>query len=290
MPNKPLVSVIIPAYNEEDYIGNCIDSLLNQSYKNFEVIVVDDGSTDKTPGILRKYPKIKLLEGQHKGPGFSRNLGSRKAKGEILVFIDADMTFDKDYLANLVNPLIKDQEITGTTHDYEEAINTNNRWSFLWGRIRVPRRTPYVQKRKDMVIFRAIRKKAFLKMGGFDPVYGYADDQTFWFKYKLLPAIAKNTTCYHVNPETLSQVYSQSRWIGASMNHGILKTSLVRYTLPLILVLLSPLMIIVFSLKKCLNNGSLRFFFPWMFIFMSVRYFGTIAGMIRKSYFKNNTK
>ena len=79
-----VISVVIPTYNEEKDIGLCLSSLKEQSYKNLEVIVVDDGSTDKTREIVKKFKKIKLIEGEHKGPGFSRNIGARHAKGDIL--------------------------------------------------------------------------------------------------------------------------------------------------------------------------------------------------------------
>jgi glycosyltransferase involved in cell wall biosynthesis len=107
MPN-PLISVVIPTYNEEKDIPECLSSLAKQSYKNKEVIIVDDGSTDKTLEVIKKF-KPRVIKGQHKGPGFSRNLGSKKAKGSILIFVDADMTFDKDYLKNLVLPIIKNR-------------------------------------------------------------------------------------------------------------------------------------------------------------------------------------
>jgi glycosyltransferase involved in cell wall biosynthesis len=160
------VSVVIPTYNEERDIGECLKSLGKQSFRNFEIIVVDDGSRDRTREIARKFKKVKLILGAHRGPGFSRNLGARKAGGNILVFVDADMTFDKDYLKNLVNPILKDKtgKIIGTTHDYEVATNTQSWISALWGRERVRKEDAH-----KINIFRAIRKDKFLELGGFDP-------------------------------------------------------------------------------------------------------------------------
>ena len=120
---KPIVSIIIPAYNEEKDIGKCINSLLKQSCKRSEIIIVDDGSTDKTREIVKSFKGIRLIEGLHKGPGFSRNLGSRQAKGEILVFVDADMIFDKDYIKNLINPILKNESII-----YYQKISSSYRW------------------------------------------------------------------------------------------------------------------------------------------------------------------
>ena len=133
----PKVSIIIPVYNEERDIEDCINSLKKQTYKRVEIIIVDDGSTDKTLNILKKFKKITIIRGEHKGPGFSRNLGSKTAEGEILIFIDADMTFDKNYIKNLIEPFMNNPEIIGTTHDLEIATNTQKEVSKLWGEIRV---------------------------------------------------------------------------------------------------------------------------------------------------------
>ncbi len=208
------ISVIIPVHNEEKDISLCLKSLNEQSFKDFEIIVVDDGSTDNTLGVVKEFSKVGIIKGQHKGPGFSRNLGARAAKGEILVFIDADMTFDKDYLKNLASPIIKNPKVIGTTHELEIVKNTSNIWSRCWGKIRVSK-----EEAKDIKVFRAIRKDIFLKLGGFDPKYGYADDQSLWFNHKVRPVVAKNAVCYHRNPETLRSVYRQSRWIGASIDN-----------------------------------------------------------------------
>lgn len=205
------ISIIIPAYNEEEEIGKCLESLDKQSFKDFEIIVVDDGSTDKTKEIVHKYKNVKLIEGEHRGTAFSRNLGVEKSEGDILIFVDADMTFDKNYLKNLIKPILENKQIIGTTHESEIATNIDNVWSKCWGKERIT--SDY---KKNPTIFRAIKKNKFLEMGGFDSKYGYADDQTFWFKFKLRPIIAPNTVCYHNNPETLEETYKQAKWIGAS--------------------------------------------------------------------------
>ena len=171
-----LVSVVIPTYNEQGDIAECLKSLLEQSYKPLEIIIVDDGSRDKTREIIRSFKSVKLIEGQHKGPGFSRNLGAKQAKGDILVFVDADMTFDEDYIKTLTLPIREGKSI-GTEERKQIASNTNNIWSKCWGayaKETLPNRGQ---------IFRAIKKDIFLERGGFDPRYGYADDMTLFFKF-----------------------------------------------------------------------------------------------------------
>jgi len=269
-----MISVVIPTYNEEKDIKGCLESLRKQSFKDFEIIVVDDGSTDKTTEIVKKY-KVKLIKGEHKGPGFSRNIGAREAKGEILIFIDADMSFHKEYLKNLIAPI--KGEVIGTTHDYEVAVNTKNKWSFLWGKIRVDENNV-----KDVPIFRAIRKDKFLEMGGFDPKYSYADDQTFWFKYKIKPVIAKNSTCYHKNPESLKSTFKQARWIGASWKERylIFKIPILNYLTSILFFPVFPFFAIARAFSKKREDIS----FSYKLSFYLVKFLGFGNGLLRAVY------
>ncbi len=279
----PLLSIVIPAHNEERELAACLASLNKQSYKNFEVIIVDDGSTDSTISIAGKF-KARILKQGHQGPGAARNKGAKSAKGSILIFVDADMTFHKNYLKNLISPLIKDKSIIGTCHNYEVVVNNTNIWSRCWGRIRVSPKTA-----GNVKIFRAIRKKDFLKLGGFDSKYGYADDQTLWFKHKIRSLPALGTICYHKNPETLHGVYNQSRWIGASIDNFLLSLPVIRYLIPPILFILSPIAILLLSLKRTINLHALPIF-PFIVIFMFTRYFGTLEGIIRNVYLSSNVR
>lgn len=282
---KPLLSVIIPTYNEERDIENNIKSLQKQSYRNFEIIVVDDGSTDNTLEVVKKFKKIKILEQKHKGPGLARNLGARKAKGKILILIDSDMTFHKDYLKNLIKPILKDKtgKIIGAEEELQIADNLDNIWARCWGKsVSDPKKT----QRK---IFRAIKKDKFFELGGFDARYGYADDQTFLFKYNLRPEIAKKAICYHKNPESLKETFKQSNWIGASLDNKLLKTHVVKYFVPVFLLLLSPLAIPLLSIKRCHKNKDFVIF-PYMLVFVIARYFGLVNGIFRKVYLKKNVR
>lgn len=99
---KIKVSVILPIYNMEMYISECLDSLLNQSLKDIEIICINDGSTDNTLEILEEYQlkdkRIKLINQENKGAGYARNIGIKYAKGEYLSFLDSDDFFHRDML------------------------------------------------------------------------------------------------------------------------------------------------------------------------------------------------
>lgn len=95
---RPLVSVIIPVYNVEKYLSQCLDSVLAQTYSNIEVICVNDGSTDKTSGILRDYSlrdnRLFVIDNGNQGVSASRNLGLEQSQGEYIMFVDADDWID----------------------------------------------------------------------------------------------------------------------------------------------------------------------------------------------------
>lgn len=95
------VSVIIPVYNGEKTIGKCIESVLNQSLDSVEIIVINDGSTDKTEEILRKYKDVKVINKSNGGQGFARNDGIDAAKGRYIAFVDADDTIERDMLKTM---------------------------------------------------------------------------------------------------------------------------------------------------------------------------------------------
>ena len=88
--SPPLVTVVIPCYNQAHFLGEAIESVLSQSYRNFEVIVVDDGSTDNTSEVASRYEGVRLVRQENRGLSGARNRGMREAKGEYVVFLDAD--------------------------------------------------------------------------------------------------------------------------------------------------------------------------------------------------------
>jgi glycosyltransferase involved in cell wall biosynthesis len=211
------ISVIIPTYNEGSDLGGCLESLGSQTIDDFETIMVDDGSTDETLNVLTKLSikdeGLRVLKQEHGGAGAARNFGAKYAKGEILVFVDADMTFDKDFLKNLVNPIIEGKT-KGTFSKDEYVSNWDNVWARCWSinegwepRRRHPKRYPDHQP-----VFRAILKSEFDKVGGFTPG-GYDDDWSLGRKLKYDAVNAPGATLYHKNPDDLIEVFEHARWV-----------------------------------------------------------------------------
>lgn len=104
------VTLIVPVYNSEKYIGRCLDSILNQTYNNFEILVVNDGSKDNSQNVINgykeKYPdKIITIEQENKGVAVTRNESIKKANGDYIMFVDNDDYLDKDYIETYVKTI-----------------------------------------------------------------------------------------------------------------------------------------------------------------------------------------
>lgn len=108
---KDLISVIVPVYNIEKYLPRCIDSILDQTYKNWEAIFINDGSTDNSLKILEEYKKrderIKIIDKKNAGSGAARNDGIETSKGKYIAFLDSDDWYEEDFLEKLYNNLIE---------------------------------------------------------------------------------------------------------------------------------------------------------------------------------------
>lgn len=104
--SKQMISVIVPVYNTEKYLDRCIQSILAQTYTNFELLLIDDGSTDSSGAICEKYAesdsRIRVFHKENGGVSSARNMGLDNAKGEWVTFIDSDDTIKEDFLKNLL--------------------------------------------------------------------------------------------------------------------------------------------------------------------------------------------
>ena len=116
MTKERMISVIIPNRNGEATLSKCLDAVFSSDYKNFEVIVVDDGSDDGSVEIAEKYPVRLLKFGEHRGVSEARNRGAEIAKGEILLFIDSDCLVRKDTLKKVNMAMNGNNKVIGGTY------------------------------------------------------------------------------------------------------------------------------------------------------------------------------
>ncbi len=269
------VSVVIPTYNEEKTIRDCLTSLAKQNYKEVEIIVIDDGSTDRTVASVLQINQltnqsINLLRQKHQGAGAARNLGVKHAKGEILVFVDSDMTFHKDFIKNLVRPII-DAKTIGTFSKEEYLANKDNVWARCWNINRgLPPEKMHIENYPNIQkVFRAILKEEFGKAGGFDEKAGYTDDWSLSEKLGIEAVAAPGAIFYHKNPETLSEIFIQSKWMAKRRYKlGALGSlvALIRVSFPISLIVGMLL--------------ATYYMLPEFFVFKIVSDFGAFIGIL----------
>jgi len=136
-----IVSIVVPTYNRKEDLEQCLNSIFKQNFdrNKYELIVIDDGSSDGTRDLIKKlrskFP-IKYFYQKNQGPAAARNLGIKKAKGEIMAFIDSDCVADKDWLVNLVKGFNAERKIAG-----------------VGGQIRVLNPQSLIEKYADIFLF-----------------------------------------------------------------------------------------------------------------------------------------
>ena len=132
-----LISVIVPVYNVEKYLDECVNSILDQTYSNIEILLIDDGSTDNSPNICDFYEKqdnrVRVIHQQNGGLSLARNIGIEKSQGDFIVFVDSDDYISTDMLEVMINEMKKNIESTSIlmcnfvkVDSYGNVIKKNN--------------------------------------------------------------------------------------------------------------------------------------------------------------------
>ena len=131
--SKALISIIVPIYNVEKYLRQCLDSIQDQSYQNFECLLINDGSPDNSADICKEYvskdPRFRYIEKENGGVSSARNLGIECSVGAYITFIDSDDWVDSDYLEVLYNALI-DENADISVSTYKRFHMADNCWYF----------------------------------------------------------------------------------------------------------------------------------------------------------------
>lgn len=173
------VSVLIPTYNCGKFLGEAIDSVLAQTFTDFEIIVVDDGSTDDTAEVVARYPEVKYFPIQHSGVSTARNTAIAKATGEFVVFLDADDLWAPDKLEKQVAYLDEHADcmlvFTKAENFYqnEEKDRTERQLELFNSSL------------ERCVITCAIRRSVFEKYGVFRTDYPHGEDTQFMFRLSI---------------------------------------------------------------------------------------------------------
>lgn len=143
---EPLVSIIIPAYNSEEFISETLDCLINQNYKKWEAIIVDDGSTDNTVEIIKGYAKrdnrFRYIKQENFGTSVARNTGLKISKGEYIQFLDSDDFISKDKISEEILIFNQDLEAEIVYGDYICFANENREKKWIYSRVILNKKNP----------------------------------------------------------------------------------------------------------------------------------------------------
>lgn len=236
MPINDLISVIIPVYNVEKYLKDCVESVINQSYSNLEIILVDDGSTDDSGKLCDYYSKndhrIKVIHKKNEGLGFARNSGLEISRGKFVTFVDSDDYVAENMISNLYENLMKNKVdecklgykkvnnskkvIFRRTYKFELFLGNDVKNEYL------PRLIGSLPKKHDSIemcvtgtLFRnEIIKKNFVKFPSERELI--SEDLIFQLKYlqyaKGALTITQEDYFYRFNEKSLSNSYRKDRF------------------------------------------------------------------------------
>ena len=198
---ESLISVIIPVYNTESYIGLCLESLVKQTYTNFEVLMIDDGSTDNSGRICQEYTesdsRFHYYRKENGGVSSARNLGIEYSRGDYLTFVDSDDWVEEDYLEVLYSALVSESASVSIS-TYKRFSMEDNTWyfhSFQRGYDkRVFRHLELINELIDLDSFdhsyrfvsgKLVRKDVVGDIR-FNSLTSLGEDMEFWFKIYLI--------------------------------------------------------------------------------------------------------
>lgn len=193
--NNVLISVVMPVYNNEAYIERTLDTIFMQSRLPMEVVIVDDGSKDKTMKVIKKYmdghpeakTRIKIFEQKNLGAGAARNKGIQNARGNWIMFLDSDDLWEKEKIRIVETTIRENPWANVVTHDEYEIMEDN-----LEHQKYMPHHKKY-QKNKNLFLqlykgnlfstsCMTIQKKVLVKVGGFDESLLSAQDYDLWIR------------------------------------------------------------------------------------------------------------
>lgn len=219
-----MISVIVPAFNACKTIRACLDSLCGQTLgpERYEILLVDDGSTDDTPEIVAGYDRVRLISQENAGPAAARNHGAAEAAGELLVFTDSDCRAAADWLETLTAPLREHPEIAAAKGAYR-----TRQQPIIARFVQLEYEDKYdVMKRSRYIDFvdtysAAFRRTVFLDSGGYDEDFPVACAEDVELSFRLAGqghkmVFVPEAVVYHRHPDSLwdylKKKFKFARW------------------------------------------------------------------------------
>jgi len=209
LSKHPFFSIIIPLYNKQDYIKSTLNSVLDQTFVNFEIIIINDGSTDKSENIIKLFKDIRihLFTITNQGVSHARNYGIKKASSDFIAFIDADDFWYKNHLEELHKSILKFPNADLFCNTYEVLLSEGIKKKGIYN----------IPKSDSIIVIKdffkaslissiahisavAFNKKTFFDIRMFNPLYRSGQDTDLWIRFGLNKKIVFNpkiTSCYN---------------------------------------------------------------------------------------------
>lgn len=171
MDKNPLVSVIVPSYNCSQFLPKCLDAIKSSDYANYEIIVVDDASTDESPIIAQQSGAHVIHIDKQSGPGAARNIGTQHTKGDIYLFVDSDVVIKPDSISCVVSNFLNNPEVGALFGSYDNqpaVMNFCSQYKNLFHHF--IHQTSHDEANTFWAGCGAVRKEVFHKVGGFDTI------------------------------------------------------------------------------------------------------------------------
>ncbi len=292
------ISAVVPTYNNEDVIEECIESLLNQTRKFDEIIVVDDGSTDKTPEIIKRLP-VKIIRAKHSERSHARNVGWKNTTGDFISIIESDSVYDRNWLENIMKKLKNGAYIV---NDTRRVYNPQTFFSKMEDEILKVR-----QQRGRYKPFAGwtFKKEVLEKIGGYDENITGPEDVELGYRlikkgYKISQAF--DAIQYHKGePKSFGDLLKRAWWFGTHVQEyykkhprkiplltlGLFSLITLLIFVPQILVACLIIIYFIFLVRAFYNGLSLKYIFisplvsiSWNWIFTIGVYYGFIKRLL----------
>jgi glycosyltransferase involved in cell wall biosynthesis len=276
----PLFSIIIPAYNEEQNLARCLQSIADLDFpkERYEVIILDNGSTDRTPYIARSMQAKILVDAELNVAGL-RNLGVRHSGGDVLAFVDADCTVDKSWLSSAAR-YAADQKVAVWGAPAVPPVNATwvQRTWFLVRKKEAP--VQKVEWLETMNLF--VRKDQFLAVGGFNEALDTCEDVDFCYRIRQYGEIISDSAIgviHYGEAATLREFAGKEIWRGRGnmrgvISHGFSFKEFPSLAIPIYFGLLMPLLFLFAMITADLNwlvAGFVFLLLPGLAVMIRIR-------------------
>jgi glycosyltransferase involved in cell wall biosynthesis len=268
----PLVSVIVPTKNSEAYLDICLKSIIEQSYTNIEIIVVDNNSTDKTVEVARKYTDKVFNKAPERST--QRNYGAKQSIGDYLYFVDSDFLLHKAIIQEAVSVCLKGYDLVAVHNTSDPSVS-------VWSKVRKFERDMYKYDTNNIAV-RFCSRKAFFAVDGYNEKLIASEDYDLHnrlirkgFKF----AFIEPEEIHLGEPKSLREIFTKHYYYGKSISSYIATNKDKAFTQ------LSPIRSGFLKNKKAfLKDFKITFLF---FIYLFVKYFGAANGLIVSRFRKN---